>query len=735
MRLKKRLAIAIVLLAVLPLAAAGIALTRAAYKTAYEHKLSELRQAATLAAGEVDSHVANLARELQLTVRVRGLGRLSTHDQKSILSELLAWENQFAELAWLDGKGNELARVSMHQIFTPNDLTTRAHLPEFVSPRASGAAAFGPIEIDESTAEPLMAVSVPEIDPRNGAVIGVLVARLRLKRMWEVVAHTHTAGTHHLIYITDPNGLVVAHPNPSVVLRGTHAKLQERDGIAEALSGERVLSTRVTLVAGARELAVIAEQPLREALALPIQTALTTLATVAGALIAALALALLAGRSIIGPVERLAQVACRISSGDLSHRAGDESRSDEIGDLARAFNAMTARLVDLVATLEARVDARTRDLTTAQARLRDAIESISEGFILCDENDRVVIANHRFRDFFPEIAHLAEEGRPFRLLLETATRLRLALDVGEEHEWLEQRQSLRDNQTPHIQHLSSGRWLLINERRTNSGQMVAIYTDITDLKVGEEDLRQAKAQAESAAQAKSEFLAAMSHELRTPLNAIIGFSDIMANSLFGPLGNPRYDEYARDILNSGQHLLSLINDILDLSKIDAGAMSVDHRPVSVTDLVERALSMVRDAAQANCLRLEFKVPADIPPLAGDERRLLQILLNLLSNAVKFTPEGGTITITAAADGTRVALSVADTGIGIAAEDIPRALEAFGQVDSSCSRRFPGSGLGLPLSRKLAELHGGNLTIDSTPGRGTIVTVRLPQAVNGPETAA
>ncbi|NFV81740.1 ATP-binding protein [Magnetospirillum aberrantis] len=727
MRLKQRLALAIILLAVLPLAAAGVVLTRAAYDSAYEQKLAEQQQDATLAAREVEAHVASLVRELQMMVRIKGLAHLATAEQRKMLGELLAWERQLADLAWLDGEGRERTRVSLYHVHDENDLGTRSRLPEFENPRASGNVSFGPIEIDATSAEPLMAVSVPERDPRSGVVTGVLVARLRLKHMWEVVGRLHAAHDDTLIYVTDPNGLVVAHPNPSVVLGGTRVTLPRRNGITTGITGDKVLAARMTLVAGARELVVVAEQPLTTALSLPLRTAVATLAIIAGALVAALILALVASQAIIKPVQRLAGVAARIAAGDLSHRADGENRSDEIGDLARAFNTMTARLVELVSTLEARVDSRTRDLSTAQAHLREAIESISEGFVLCDADDKVIIANHRFYDFYPEIAHLARQGLPFRILLEAAARLGLACDVDKSEDWLEQRQRLRATETPHIQHLSSGRWLLVNERRTNSGQMVALYTDITDLKVGEEELRKAKAQAESAAQAKSDFLAAMSHELRTPLNAIIGFSDTMVSGVFGEVENPRYREYVRDIYNSGQHLLSLINDILDLSKIEAGAMEVDRHPLDLGPVVERALSMTRDSALANGLRLSVRLPDDLPPVAADERRLLQVLLNLLSNAVKFTPEGGSVTLSATIEDNMVALRVRDTGIGITAEDIPRAFEAFGQIDSSRSRRFPGSGLGLPLSRKLTEMLGGSLCIDSQPGKGTTVTVRVPAA--------
>lgn len=727
MRLKRRLTIAFALLAVLPLSIAGIVLTRASYTTAYDLKLVEQRQDARIIADAVQAHVNGLLRELLLTVQVKDLDTIGIEDQRRLLSELLAWQHQFSDLAWLNADGQELAHVSMTQVYTLGDLGSRASLPEFQGPLASAAPWFGPIEIDADTAEPLMAVSVPAQDARTGMVTGVLVARLRLKRMWDMVAG-FKIGDPDLIYIADPTGLVVAHPNPSVVLRGTRAVLPTVDGLNTGLAGDRVMSARVPLLAGSREFTVVAEESVADALALPIETAQVILAIVAITVIAALGLALLAGRALIHPLQRLATIAGQIAAGDLSRRAEGETRLDEIGELARAFNSMTSRLGDSVATLEISVKQRTQDLSATQARLVEAIESVSEGFLLCDAEDNVVLSNRKFRDFFPEIAHLAKPGRPFRDIIEASAQLGLACDVnGAPEAWLEQRESLRSSQIPHVQHLISGRWLLVSERRTNSGQMVAIYTDITDLKAGEEELRSAKALAESATQAKTDFLAAMSHELRTPLNAVIGFSDTMLSGVFGDIGNERYRDYLQDIHRSGLHLLSLINDILDLSKIEAGQMSVDCQPVALVDVVERAVSMMRDSAVSHGLALDISLPADLPQVVGDERRLLQVMLNLLSNAVKFTPEGGRIAIDAQADGADVVLQVIDNGIGIKPEDIPRALQAFGQIDSARSRRFPGTGLGLPLSRRLIELHGGTLSITSAPGRGTTVTARLPAA--------
>ena len=241
-----------------------------------------------------------------------------------------------------------------------------------------------------------------------------------------------------------------------------------------------------------------------------------------------------------------------------------------------------------------------------------------------------------------------------------------------------------------------------------------------------EDLSMALDQADAASRAKSEFLASMSHELRTPLNAIIGFSEILSTEALGPIGSDKYRDYAGDIHESGQHLLNLINDILDLSKIESEKDELHEENIDIPQLTGSVIRLIGQRAEESGVELELELPDPSPDLRGDERRLKQILVNLLSNAVKFTEAGGKVVLKIwfRADSGYV-FQVIDTGIGIAREDIPKALSQFGQIESSVNRKHDGTGLGLPLTKSLVELHGGSLDLQSDVGVGATVTVRFP----------
>ena len=293
-----------------------------------------------------------------------------------------------------------------------------------------------------------------------------------------------------------------------------------------------------------------------------------------------------------------------------------------------------------------------------------------------------------------------------------ARRLRLARAGGIRH---------------NVHHRPNGTIVSVYRKPMPGGGRIIAFTDITDLKQVEAELVKARDLAETANRAKTEFLANMSHELRTPLNTIIGFSEIMENGVMGPIGDPRYNEYIHSINESGNHLLSLINDILDLSKIEVGKADMEEESLDLVATIDSCLMFVREQAESKGLALESQLPPHFPPFRGDRRRLKQIFINLLQNAVKFTTPGGSVTISLGHEhGAPIHVIVKDTGIGMSAADIPRALERFSQVETGLHRKFEGTGLGLPLARSLAQLHGGDIEIESSVGIGTTVRVTLPE---------
>ncbi len=433
-----------------------------------------------------------------------------------------------------------------------------------------------------------------------------------------------------------------------------------------------------------------------------------------------------------------------------------------------ALTLIGVLLAGVAATILRR-ERRTRAAAAqSEQRLRDAIESIDAGFVLFDTDDRLVMRNEKYIGMVP---FLSDRGDVLGMRYEEIVRAGIAARWHTDPEalrdpdaWAAARIAQHRNppREPVEMHVRDGSWLQVSERRTADGFTVGIRTDITRRKQQEERLREneerlqrlvselkhsreqlekqatdlkhlaeeteaAKQRAEGASLSKSQFLANMSHELRTPLNAIIGFSDMMKGQLLGPIGSPRYVEYAKDINSSGTHLLSLINDVLDMSKIESGRYTIHPEALDGAEMLRSCARLVRVRASESDVALGIGVAQELP-LEADARALKQVLLNLLTNAIKFTPSGGSVNLSAGRERDGVVFRVADTGVGISAEDLPRIGRRFEQVDNALTRKGEGTGLGLALSRALVELHGGTLEIESAIGKGTTVSVWLPATV-------
>jgi two-component system cell cycle sensor histidine kinase PleC len=398
----------------------------------------------------------------------------------------------------------------------------------------------------------------------------------------------------------------------------------------------------------------------------------------------------------------------------------------------------------------------------ADLRLRDAIETIPEAFVLWDHENRMVLCNSNFQKLhnLPDAA--ISPGTPYEDVVDAGRKHVIGTKLASEDPIVPGARTFEAQ-------LDDGHWLQISERRTKDGGYVSVGTDITPLKQHERrlieseqrlmatvtDLRQSqhkleiqahqlselaqkyaeeKTRAEDANQAKSKFLANMSHELRTPLNAIIGFSEIMESGMFGALGANKYHEYCRDIRESGLYLLDVINDILDMSKIEAGRFKLDLEEVELDRELADALRVITARSQEKRLKVTSRIASDIR-FKADRRALKQIALNLLSNAVKFTPEKGHITLRGRLSRGAVVIGIQDSGIGIAREALQKLGRPFEQVESQLTKTHHGSGLGLAIAKSLVELHGGMMRIRSAPGHGTTVVVRLPVAGRPPEKAA
>jgi signal transduction histidine kinase/CheY-like chemotaxis protein len=458
--------------------------------------------------------------------------------------------------------------------------------------------------------------------------------------------------------------------------------------------------------------------------------AIVVLIAIIGFFISAL-VAILVGRSIVRPIKSITNVMQRLSAGEINVEIEHRDRRDEIGRMVDAIDVFRKNIIDRRAM---------------EQTLTEAIEAISEGFSLYDADDRLVVCNTHYQELFPSHRDSMVVGAPFAQIVGSAVDRGLIEDAkGDGAAWLAQRIAQhRQPGEPHIQHRSDGRWVRVSERTTANGGVVATYADITELKRREaelaglvNELEIARDAANEASRTKSSFLANMSHELRTPLNAIIGVTEMLREDAVDFKRDDEFEPLDR-VMRAARHLLALINDILDLSKIEAGKMDLHLEEFGVAPLVEDVLKTIETLAAKNNNQLVVECTPQVGSMHADQTRVRQALLNLVSNANKFT-ERGSVTVRAQRQHEFgrdwITIDVSDTGIGMTPEQMGKLFQEFTQADSSTTRKYGGTGLGLAISRRFCQMMGGNITVQSEFGRGSTFTIRLPATVGASQPAA
>ena len=768
---RKYLLLIISLVSVALLASGGIGL----YFSYQEHRaaLASLQHEKAVAAS---SRIEQYIRQISQQLAYASLPQIDASDvelRRIEFLKLLRQAPEVTDISQLDATGKEQIAVSRLGMDVVSSVKDRSQDPAFLNAKR-GQPWFGPVYFRKET-EPYMTVATRSGGPGSP----VTVAEVNLKFIWDVVSRIKI-GEKGKAYVVDGLGLLVADPDIGLVLRKTnmsalpHVKAAAgvRDADSPALESVDLAGVAVlTSVAPIEPLdwKVFVEQPVSEVFtklnASILRTGLLLLAGLVFSAVAASALA----RSMVRPIRTLDEGARRIGAGDLDQQIVIRT-GDELEGLADQFNRMTAQLSESYAGLERKVEERTAEVTEAleyQTAISDVLRLISESQVDVTPVFEAIMES-AMRLFGVSISAVFRYDGQLVHLVATRGWSEAAIEDARRHY----------PAPPHLG-MMSGRLILSGQAQVEEDTQADLEYDQQTAKVGSwrrmigapmlkdgaavgaivvawpdpgqtpqrqrdllktfadqaviaiqnarlfNEIRDKSRQLEIANQHKSEFLANMSHELRTPLNAIIGFSEVLLERMFGEL-NEKQDDYLKDIFTSGKHLLSLINDILDLSKIEAGRMELDLGDFDAAQALANAMTLVRERAQTHGIGLTLEADGVAGELRADERKFKQILLNLLSNAVKFTPDGGTVVVRAALTDIGIQVGVSDTGVGISAEDQLVVFDEFKQVGRHYTNKHEGTGLGLALTKRFVELHGGTLTLQSEPGVGSTFTFTIPR---------
>ncbi len=737
---------------------------------------------ATLAAARIEQFVVEVERQISRVVESQAI-RISDLDFLRLLRHAPA----ISDVSYLDGSGRERLRLSRLDLDVIGSNVDLSGEPRFLTAK-SRSVYVSPVYFREAS-EPYMTMAIAG----SGSSAGVVVAEVNLKFIWEVISRIRVGQAGHA-YVVDTAGNLIAHPNISMVLRKTNfsslpqvarasqaAETDDPATVGKDLAGREVLTAHASIAP--LDWVIFLERPLTEAFAPLYASLVRSLLLLLAGLVLAVVASLVLARKIIRPIATLQAGAERIGAGTLDQPI-ELHTGDEIEALAGSFNRMTVQLRESYSNLERKVEDRTHDLTEALQRLTALAEvgrAVSSTLDLQAVLESIVVHAVRLtgtddgtiyeydeagQQFLVSVScgmtdeHVAElravplklgegavgraiasggpvqipdvlvagayTGRLYDLAVKSGVRALLAVPL------------LREDR------IIGG--LVV--RRREPGEFSLELVDLLGTFAAQSaltiqnarlfrEIEEKGRQIEIASRHKSQFLANMSHELRTPLNAIIGVTDLLLEDARDLADRADQVEPLERVMRAGRHLLALINDVLDLSKIEAGKMELYLESFPIAPLLNDVSETVRTIAEGNGTALSIECAADIGTMRADATRVRQALLNLASNAVKFT-QNGRVTIAAtrvlSQTGEVIVLRVSDTGIGMAPEQTARLFQDFTQADASTTRKYGGTGLGLAISRRFCRMMGGDITVDSAPGQGSTFTITLPAAVD-PASAA
>jgi signal transduction histidine kinase len=744
------------------------------------------REKALSVAERIDAYIKEIERQISWTTQPQlGAPSAAMYQRRVDYLRLLRQVLPITEISHLDAQGREQLKVSRLQMDVAGSGIDYSQEPKFLEAKA-GKIYHGPVYFRKES-EPYMTIAMAGSGKDAGVTVAEVnlkfiwdvVSQIKIGK----AGHAFVVDGQGVL-IAHPDISLVLQKTTFAGLDQVKAALaappvsgepRSQVAIARDLKNRRVMTAYATITP--LRWSVFVEQPLEEAFAsLNASIQRTILLLVAGVVLSVLASLVLA-RRMVTPIQALQAGAARIGAGELDQRI-DVRTGDELEALGNQFNSMASQLKESYAGLERKVEERTQEL---QMRSRELARSVAElkalgevgravsstldletvlativsranqlsgsdgGAIYEYDEDAETFHLRATQNIDAELVELlrstfirkgegamgrmAETGEPTQVpdilqdpmyhtrfrdtLVRTGYRALLAVPL------------LRED------HIIGG--LIVNRRAPGEFtpdviELLRTFAAQSALAIQNarlfQELEEKSRQLEVADRHKSEFLASMSHELRTPLNAVIGFSEVLLDRMFGEL-NPKQEEYLQDILTSGRHLLSLINDILDLAKIEAGRMELEVTDFNLPQAVDNAITLIRERAARRAIELEVEIDPRLGDIKGDERKVKQVLLNLLSNAIKFTPEGGRVSVHAGLADDFAEISVIDTGVGIAPEDHEAVFEEFRQVGSDYAKKHEGTGLGLTLSRRFVELHGGKIWVKSQLNQGATFTFTLP----------